>query len=145
MHLHTFAHILKWNMFNLLKVYRNLNMWLKPFLGWKMYLKNILCYIKIIILWGSTELQNTSALLQNTRQIKQCPKIQGTTHCLKIKGANTRLGTWCLKWKTKHAVQGRQCTIAIGVHPPRTCLSLKNHFSAPNHCTDMKHFVWPEH
>ena len=36
-----------------------------------------------------------------------------------------------------------QCTIAIGVHPPpRTCSSLKNPFSAPNHRTDMKLFVY---
>ena len=36
----------------------------------------------------------------------------------------------------------KQCTIAIGVHPPRTCSSLKNNFSAPNDRTDMKIFVY---
>ena len=28
-------------------------------------------------------------------------------------------------------------TIAIGVHPPKNCSSLKNHFSAPYHRTDI--------
>ena len=35
-----------------------------------------------------------------------------------------------------------QCTIAIGVHPPKNCSSLKNHFSAPYHSTDMTFFVY---
>ena len=30
----------------------------------------------------------------------------------------------------------------LGCTPPRTCSSLKNHFSAPNHCTDMKLSVY---
>ena len=38
--------------------------------------------------------------------------------------------------------QPHQCTIAIGVHPPKNCSSLKNHISAPNHRTDMKFFVY---
>ena len=36
----------------------------------------------------------------------------------------------------------RHCAIAIGCTPPRTCLCLKNHFSASNHRTDMKLFVY---
>ena len=36
----------------------------------------------------------------------------------------------------------RQSTKAIGVQPPRTYSSLTSHFSAPNHRTDMKLFVY---
>ena len=36
-----------------------------------------------------------------------------------------------------HIALIHHCTIIFWVHPPRNCSSLKNHFSAPNHRTDM--------
>ena len=47
-------------------------------------------------------------------------------------------------WQTKVYILlcFQNCTKAIRVHPPRTCSSFKNHFSAPNHRTDTNLFVY---
>ena len=85
-------------------------------------------------------------LLQSFLQTKQIPSVpQGEIHSVRI---SLRRSGW-IYFSPFPSISNKdsplcvpQCTILFGVHPPRTCSSLKNYFSAPNHSTDMKFVVY---